>query len=77
MVSTKPAVLLMTDGPPIIGPIQGTKLSYVVNTNWDLIKEDDDYYLLNSAQWLKVQQPRRPLETDWEATEGIPQDSRG
>ena len=29
----------MTDGPPIMGSIPGTKLKYVVNTNWDLIEK--------------------------------------
>lgn len=70
MVSTRPAILLMTDGPPILGSIQGTKLQYVVNTNWDLIKEDDDYYLLNSQQWLKAKR----LEGPWELTGKLPKE---
>jgi hypothetical protein len=70
MVSTKPAILLMTDGPPIIGSIQGTKLKYVVNTNWDLILEDDDYYLLNSSQWLKT----KSLQDSWKLTGKLPKE---
>jgi len=70
MVSTKPAILLMTDGPPIMGSIQGTKLKYVVNTNWDLIREDDDYYLLNSSQWLKSEDLKGP----WKFTGKLPKD---
>ena len=69
-VSSKPAVLLMIDGPPIMGSIPGTKLKYVVNTNWDLIQEDEDYYLLNSSQWLKA----KSLEGPWKVTGKLPKD---
>lgn len=68
LVSTRPAILLMTDGPPITGSIPGTKLKYVVNTNWDLIIEDDDYDLLNSSQWLKA----KGLEGPWKLTGKLP-----
>jgi hypothetical protein len=70
MVSTTPAILVMIDGPPIIAPIQGTKLSYVVNTNWDLIKEDKEYYLLNSSQWLTA----KSVEGPWKVTGKLPKE---
>jgi hypothetical protein len=70
MVSTSPAILVMLDGPPIIGPVQGTKLSYVVNTNWDLLKEDDEFYLLNSPQWLTA----KALEGPWKITSKLPKE---
>ena len=41
-VSTRPAVLVNIDGPPVMAPIPGTELSYVLNTNWDLLRGRDD-----------------------------------
>jgi hypothetical protein len=32
--STTPAVLVMTEGEPLLAPLPDTKLQYVVNTNW-------------------------------------------
>ena len=34
--STTPAIVLMVDGKPVLVPIEGTNLKYVVNANWDL-----------------------------------------
>jgi hypothetical protein len=35
-VSTVPAISLMVNGKPVLAPIEGTTLQYVVNTNWNL-----------------------------------------
>lgn len=70
IVSTRPAILVMTDGPPIIASISGTKLKYIVNTNWDVIIEDDDYYLLNAPYWLKAD----GLEEAWKFTKKLPKE---
>jgi hypothetical protein len=70
MLSTRPAILVMIDGRPIMGPIAGTKLTYVVNTNWDLIKENDEYYLLNAGQWLTA----KSLDDNWKLTSKLPKD---
>ncbi len=54
LVSTSPAIVLLVDGKPVLAPIQGTTLQYVVNTNWDLFYDNSDYYLLNGRVWLEA-----------------------
>lgn len=54
-VSTSPAVLVQTDGPPVYAPVKGKMgLSFVVNTNWDLFRIDDGgtLYLRDDTHWL-------------------------
>ncbi len=72
MVSTKPAILVMLDGQPILGPITGTKLTYIVNTNWDLFKEgkDGDFFLLDKGLWLTADS----LEGPWKSASKLPKD---
>lgn len=52
--STKPAILVQFDGPPMWLPVPGTKLSQGVNTNWDMFYDNKDtfYYLLAGDLWL-------------------------
>jgi len=73
MVSTKPAILVMIDGQPLLGPISGTKLTYIVNTNWDLIKDagkGGDYYLLDEGLWLTAE----GLEGPWKTASKLPKE---
>jgi len=72
MVSNKPAILVMIDGQPILGPVGETKLTYVVNTNWDLFKDgkDGDFYLLNGSHWLTSE----TLEGPWKSASKLPKD---
>ena len=71
--STTPAVLLQTDGEPLLAPIPDTRLQFVINTNWDLFKyRDRDWYLLNGSAWLKS----RELTGPWEYTRSLPRDFR-
>ena len=53
--SKKPAILVQFDGEPILSPIDGSALKYVVNTNWDVFRDDDTklYYVLNEKYWLE------------------------
>jgi hypothetical protein len=46
------AVLLQILGKPILEPIEGTRLSYVVNTNWDLVQHDGRWYLRHGDGWV-------------------------
>jgi hypothetical protein len=73
LVSTSPAILVMIDGPPILGDIAGTNLSFVINTNWDILKEKDEahFYLLNGKQWLTAEN----IEGPWKATTKLPKDA--
>lgn len=52
--STKPAILVQFDGPPMWLPVAGTKLSHGVNTNWDMFYDNKNtfYYLLAGDLWL-------------------------
>jgi hypothetical protein len=66
--STTPAIVLMVDGKPVLVPIEGTKLQYVVNTNWDLFYDGGEYFLLTGTTWLKSKEPAGP----WTATPKLP-----
>ncbi len=70
LVSTVPAIVLFMDGKPVLAPIQGTNLQYVVNINFDLFYDNSDYYLLSGRTWLKAKEPRGP----WTITLKIPPD---
>jgi hypothetical protein len=68
LVSVVPAIVLFVDGKPVLAPIQGTTLQYVVNTNWDLFYDQSDYYLLSGKTWLKAKE----LSGPWNATLKLP-----
>src|SRR5580693_7870127 len=59
-VSTVPAIVLFVDGKPVLAPIQGSTLQYIVNTNWDLFYDNSNYYLLSGKTWLKATELRGP-----------------
>ena len=52
--SSTPAILLMVPGQPILGPVEGTSLKFVVNANWDVISDPATgmYYLLTGKVWV-------------------------
>jgi hypothetical protein len=62
--------VLLVEGKPVLAPIQGTTLQYVVNTNWDLFYDNSDYYLLNGRVWLKA----KALQGPWTVTTKLPPD---
>jgi hypothetical protein len=68
----KPAILLITDGDPVLSPIKGTELMYVVNTNWDLFYEQatTTYYLRNEKTWLTA----TALAGPWKPAGKLPAD---
>ena len=37
--SNSPAILVVTDGQPVLTPLKGTGLSFAVNTNWSLFQQ--------------------------------------
>ena len=55
-VTTSPAELVQTDGPPQYLPIQGTNLLYVTNTPNSLFLDlqTQRYYLLLSGRWYRT-----------------------
>jgi hypothetical protein len=69
-VSNTPAILLLVEGKPVLAPVPGTSLQYVVNTNWDLFFDSSNYFLLNGKIWLKS----KDLAGPWVATTKLPPD---
>ena len=69
--SDLPAILVMTDGEPLLAPIEDTKLKYVVNTNWDLFRyREKEWYLRNGNRWLKA----KTLDGKWKYDNSLPRD---
>ena len=69
-VSTVPAISLMVNGKPVLAPIEGTTLQYVINTNWNLFYDQTNYYLLTGKVWLKSKEIAGP----WVVTTKLPDD---
>ena len=55
-ISTEPAELIVTDGPPRFAAVDGTSLEYVENTTANIFKEptDEELYVLISGRWLRA-----------------------
>lgn len=63
--STAPAILVQTDGEPLLAPIPDTRIQYVINTNWDLFRyRDREWYLLHDGYWLTSGALTGPWEWD-------------
>lgn len=65
------AILLQTDGKAVSAPVKDAQgLSFVVNTNWDLLKVDgsSSYYLRDEKNWLTSNK----LEADWVEADTVP-----
>lgn len=54
-ISKASAELIVTEGPMVFAPIEGTSLEYVANTTADLFREptDQELYLLIAGQWFR------------------------
>ncbi len=52
--SSRPASLVVFDGPPVLAPITSTGLSFAVNTNWDVFVTNSTWYLLANGLWLSA-----------------------
>lgn len=70
--SEKPALMVITDGDPVLCPIDKTSLMYVVNTNWDLFYEQatTSYYLRDGRTWLRAS----VLAGPWQPADKLPAD---
>ncbi len=69
--SSTPAILLMTDGEPILAPIKDTRLEFTVNTNWDLFRyKEKEWYLRHGRRWLKA----KDLKGSWKFDSSLPGD---
>jgi hypothetical protein len=73
VVSTSPMQLLLIDKEPILAPISGTGLEFVVNSDWRLFyhTEAADWIVLNDGSW----QRNSLLATGgWTTTTELPKD---
>lgn len=72
LTSLEAAILVLLDGEPILSPIDGTDLLFVVNTNWDLfmLEGASQYFLLNGDTWLEAPSFTGP----WQAAGELPDD---
>lgn len=72
--TTKPAVLVMIDGPAQMRQIEGTELQRVINTKAILLFENDkkQYYLRVSDWWLQASN----LEGPWTYAKKLPDDMK-
>ncbi len=71
-ISNEPAILVQTEGAPILAPVKGDQgLSFVVNTNWDVLKIDDsgEFYLRDEKSWLTTSD----VSSGWEAAGDLPE----
>jgi len=68
--SQTPAILVLFDGKPIFSPIKGVSadLNFAANTNWNVFKAVETYYLLNQSYWLQASSVNGP----WKAAGALP-----
>lgn len=64
IVRTQPAELLQSDGEPEFGPLKGTNLLYLTNSNDDILLDiaTQTYYVLISGRWY---QTKDITKNDW------------
>lgn len=70
-ISKSEAVLVQTDGKEVLAPVKSVDgLSFVVNTNWDILKTDADgtYYLRDEKSWLSA----KALTGEWQPVTALP-----
>ncbi len=62
ITATEPTELIWADGPPQFGPIAGTSLLYVTNTDADVFLDIDSQYIyiLLSGRWFTAQTRNDP-----------------
>jgi hypothetical protein len=55
-VSSRPAALIVTDGPPQYDTLNGTSLEYVVNTTANVFREprNQELYVLVDGRWFRA-----------------------
>ncbi len=54
--SNAPAILVVTDGAPVMTPLKNTGLTFAVNTNWSLFQQTATgrWFLLDGTKWLSA-----------------------
>jgi len=68
---SEPAVLVIVDGDPNLKEIENSKMEYVQNTPFLIIKQNNKYYLKGGENWYTSTE----IVTDnWEVSKNIPKD---
>jgi hypothetical protein len=67
IVSQRPAVLVLVDGPPVPRPVEGTSMSRVVNTRALILRDAHAFYLHVGNGWLQAS----AIEGPWSAVETL------
>jgi len=72
-VAHRPTKLMLVDGPPSRVAIDGTRLEFVVNTDWSVFYSLDRlaWYVLDDGSWLTS---NMFSSGDWIATRDLPED---
>jgi len=69
-VSDAPAVLVTFIGPPRFEPVAADpSLMFAVNTNWDVLTDGSQYFLLAGNRWLMASDP---LKGPWTPATSLP-----
>jgi len=73
VVSETPLKLLSIDKEPIKAQIEGTRLEFVVNTNWNVFysSQDERWYVINDGVW---QTNNYLSDGGWTSTDKLPAD---
>jgi hypothetical protein len=66
---SKPTVLVLIDGEPRLKSIEKSRLEYVVNTPFFLVKQNKDYYLKGENHWYKSSEI---LSNNWSVVKSVP-----
>jgi len=71
-VSYQPAVLLQTDGKPVLAAAGSDGAQFIVNANWPVFFDTatNGYYLFDDKQWMKAAK----LDGPWSSTTQLPKD---
>lgn len=69
--SDSPALLVVFIGEPKLEPVNADDPStmFAINTNWDVLFDGSEYYLLNGNQWLVT---KDVMKGEWTAATKIP-----
>ena len=67
-VGYRPSILLSVDGPPVLSEIPKTNLKFVVNTQWPIFFNGENYYFPVGQYWMKAGN----IDGKWEPTKDLP-----
>ena len=73
VVTEKPTRLMLIDGPPVRVPVDGTRLEFIVNTDWTVFhdRSGSGWFVLEEGYWLR----NNMLSSgDWISTTDLPED---